>query len=283
MRPGKRPPTIYIVSGASGASAQQLVHTVLVQFPSVDVPLQRVAHVRTMEQVAHVVAAAERTGGVIVHTLVDVKLRHSLVRMGRQSHVTTIDLMGDLLTYLSNTLGIQPVGQPGLYRQLHQEYFERVAAIEFSVEHDDGRNLQDLPKADIVLTGVSRVGKTPLCMYLAVLGWKVANVPLVLGMEPPPQLFQVDRRRVIGLSIDLDRLIVHRRKREGRMGTMGIATYTDPQRLREEIRAAQRIFQEGDFTTLDVTSKPVETTADEVIGLITGKLKAHSRRRKKEI
>jgi regulator of PEP synthase PpsR (kinase-PPPase family) len=278
----KKPPPIYIVSGASGASAQQLVHTVLVQFPRVHVPVIRVAHVRTMEQVKSVIEQAERTSGVIVHTLVDIGLRHSLVRLGRQSRVVTIDLMGELLTHLTGVLGVQPVGQPGLYRQLHKAYFERVAAIEFSMEHDDGRNPQDLLKAEIIIVGVSRVGKTPLCMYLAVLGWTVANVPLVSGMVPPKELFKADPRRVFALDINADRLLVHRRKREGGMGMVAITDYSDPDRLREELRDARRIFERGGFTVIDVTSKPVESAADEIIDLVTGRLKSGSRRRDTE-
>ncbi len=282
MPPDKKPPPIYVVSGASGASAQQLVHTVLVQFPRVHVPVIRVPHVRTMEQIKSVVEQADRTGGIIVHTLVDIGLRHSLVRLGRQSRVATIDLMGELLTHLSTILQVEPVGQPGLYRQLHQAYFERVSAIEFSMEHDDGRNPQDLLKAEVILVGLSRVGKTPLCMFLAVLGWKVANVPIVLGVEPPKELFKADPRRVIALDINVDRLLVHRRKREGKMGMSGSTDYSDPERLREEVRYARRIFERGGFTVIDVTSKPVESAADEVIDLITGRLKAKSRRREAE-
>lgn len=277
-----KPPPIYVVSGASGASAQQLVHTVLVQFPHAQVPVIRAAHVRTIEQVKGVVAQAERTGGVIVHTLVDVGLRHSLVRLGRQSRIPTIDLMGDLLTHLSGVLGTPPVGQPGLYRQLHQAYFERVSAIEFSMEHDDGRNPQDLLKAEIVLVGVSRVGKTPLCMYLAVLGWKVANIPLVHGIDPPKELYKTDARRVFALDIDLDRLLVHRRKREGGMGVTTGSVYTNPEQLRIELREARRLFERCGFTVIDVTSKPVETTADEIIDQLTRALKDDSRKRRLE-
>ncbi len=275
----QKPPPIYLVSGASGATAQQLVHTVLVQFPQANVPLIHIPHVRTVEQVKSVVEQAERTGGFIVHTLVDVRIRHTLMRLGRQSRVATIDLVGELLTHLSSVLGVQPVGQPGLYRQLHQGYFDRVSAIEFSMEHDDGRNPQDLLKADIVLVGVSRVGKTPLCMFLAVQGWKVANMPLVQGIEPPKELYKVDPRRVFGLDIDLDRLLVHRRKREGGMGTGGASIYSDPEQLRVELRDARRLFERGGFTVIDVTSKPVETTADEIINELTRRLKEQSRKR----
>ena len=279
MSSPQKPPPIYVVSGASGASAQQLVHTALVQFPQANVPVIRVAHVRTLEQLKNVIEQAERTGGVIVHTLVDVELRHLLVRLGRQSRVVTIDLIGDLLTHLGGVLRMQPVGQPGLYRQLHQAYFERVSAIEFSMEHDDGRNPQDLLKAEIVLVGVSRVGKTPLCMYLAVLGWKVSNIPLVHEIDLPRELFKVDPRRVFALDIDLDRLLVHRRKREGGMGMAGSSIYTDPERLRVELREARRLFERGGFTVIDVTSRPVETTADEIIDRLTKTLKADSRKR----
>ena len=135
--------------------------------------------------------------------------------------------------------------------------------------HDDGKNPAGWLQADIVLTGVSRVGKTPLSMYLAVLGWKVANVPLVMQLPPPPELFQLDRHRVIGLTIDPGKLVSHRQQRQQRLGVPGPSNYSNPVKLFEEVEAADQIFRRGRFAVLDVTDKPIETSADDVIKLIT--------------
>jgi regulator of PEP synthase PpsR (kinase-PPPase family) len=267
-------PSVYIVSGGAGASGEQLVHTVLAQFPDVQLPLVTVGYVRHVEQIEQVVANVAAGGGVIVHTLVDTHLRRTLIELAKAHSVAEVDLMGDLLAQLSQMLGMQPVGRPGLYRQLHQPYFDRVAAIEFSVAHDDGKRPGGWSLAEAVLVGVSRVGKTPLSMYLSVLGWKVANVPLVTEVEPPAQLFALDRRRVVGLTVEPAQLLVFRQQRQRRLGAPGRSAYNDPTAIYEELEAARRVFERSGFSVIDVTDKPIETSADEIISLITRRLGA---------
>jgi regulator of PEP synthase PpsR (kinase-PPPase family) len=274
-----KPPPIYIVSGGVGTSGEQLVHTVLAQFPESRVPVITVGHVRQPEQIEAVVAQAHATGGTIVHTMVDGHLRDCLVRLAQERGVVAIDLMGPLMSRLAELLGQEPAGHPGLYRQLHQDYFERVAVIDFAMAHDDGRHPAGWPLADIVLVGPSRVGKTPLSMYLSVLGWKVANVPLVMGLAPPAELFQVDSRRVIGLSIEPGQLLGHRQQRQRHLGAPGPTAYTDPVAIYEEMEAARRVFKQGGFSTIDVTDKPIEASADEIIALITRRFGAEAHRR----
>jgi regulator of PEP synthase PpsR (kinase-PPPase family) len=256
-----------------GASGEQLVNTVLAQFPSSRVPVITVGHARHVEQITNVVDQAVATGGTIVHTLVDDGLRSILTALAQERGVVHVDLMEPLLSHLSEVLGQEPARQPGLYRQLHQDYFERVAAIGFSMAHDDGKNAEGWPLAEIMLVGVSRLGKTPLSMYLSVLGWKVANVPLVMGLPTPPDLFKLDRRRVIGLNIEPGQLLVHRRQRQSRLGARGPSAYTDPVKIHEEVEAARQVFQQGGFSVIDVTDKPIETSADEIIALITRRFK----------
>jgi regulator of PEP synthase PpsR (kinase-PPPase family) len=274
-----KPPPIYIVSGGVGASGEQLVYTVLAQFPESRVPVITVSHVRRPEQIEDVVTRAEATRGTIVHTLVDGPLRSYLVQLAQERGVVTIDLMGALMSRLAELLGREPAGHPGLYRQLHQDYFERVASIEFAMAHDDGRNPEGWPLADIVLIGVSRAGKTPLSMYLSVLGWKVANVPLVVGLAPPPELFQLDSRRVIGLAIEPGQLLGHRQQRQRHLGAPGPSAYTDPVAIYEEMEMARQVFKHGGFSTIDVTDKPIEASADEIIALITRRFGAEAHRR----
>ncbi|MEZ4633732.1 MAG: kinase/pyrophosphorylase [Caldilineaceae bacterium] len=175
--------------------------------------------------------------------------------------------MGPLLGHLEALLGSTPAGEPGLYRRLNRHYFQRIEAMEFTLNHDDGERPDDLDQAQIVLVGVSRVGKTPISVYLSLVGWKVANMPLVPGVEPPPQFFQVDRRCVVGLMIEPLQLRVHRRRREQRMG-VAVADYVDLEKIGDELRQAQRFFYQHGIKVVDVTNKPIESIADEVIELI---------------
>jgi regulator of PEP synthase PpsR (kinase-PPPase family) len=263
-------PPIFVVSGGVGASGEEVVRTVLAQFPAADVPVIIVPHVRQVMELEEVVEQASVTGGTIVHTLVDANLRQAMISLAQKKHVVAIDLMGPLVTRLIQVLGQEPIGQPGLYRQLRESYLKRVEAIEFTVAHDDGQKPHDLPLAEIVLAGVSRVGKTPLSMYLSVLGWKVANVPLILEVPPPQELFRIDPRRVVGLTIDPDQLLAHRQWRQRRLGVPGGSLgYTDPARLYEEAEAARRMFRTSGFAVVDVTDKPIESSAEEIITLIT--------------
>jgi regulator of PEP synthase PpsR (kinase-PPPase family) len=271
-------PRIYVVSGGAGASGEQVVHTALAQFPECQVPVITVAHVRHVEQLEAVVARAAASGGVVVHTMVDANMRDTLTQLAQAQRVVSVDLLGDVLHSLVQVLGQEPIGYPGLYRQLHQDYFERVAAIEFAMVHDDGKNPQGWPEAEIVLAGVSRVGKTPLSMYLSVLGWKVANVPLVMGVTPPPGLFDLDRRRVFGLTIEAGQLLVHRQQRQRALGAPGPSDYTDPAAIYEELEAARQVCRRGGFSTVDVTDKPIETSADEIVERVTRRLRAEARK-----
>ena len=264
------PPLILIVSGGAGASGEQLVQTVLAQFPECPVRVKTISHVYHLPQVEAVVAEAADEGGIIVHTMVNADLRRALVSQSAAQGVTAIDLMGDLVEELGRRLDRPPLEHPGLYRRLRRAYFDRVAAIEFTMAHDDGKNSDGWSEADIVLTGVSRVGKTPLSMYLAVLGWKVANVPLVAGIPPPEALFDLDRKRVIGLNIEAGQLLRHRQQRQLRLGLpAGLGDYDDPMAIYEEVEATRRVFRRGGFSTIDITDKAIETSAEEIINLIT--------------
>lgn len=229
--------------------------------------------VRRIEQLEEAVKQAAVNSGTIVHTLVDVDMRRTLIRMARDRNVPAIDLMGQVLSRLATVLGQEPAGQPGLYRQMHQAYLERIEAIEFTVAHDDGRNPGDWDQAEIVLLGVSRVGKTPLSMYLSILGWKVVNVPLLKDVLPPPELFNLDRRRVVGLTIEPGQLISHREQRQQRLGAPGQSAYTNPTELYEEVEAARRLYRRNGFAIVDVTDKPIEESGDEIIALVTRSLR----------
>lgn len=264
-------PPVFVISGGTGASGELLVRTALAQFHKA-VPVEIISHVLSMAQVEEAVARARSVGGIIAHTLVDEHLRRALTEIAAHGGVTAIDLIGPLLEQLTALLGERPAGKPGLYRQQREKYFERVEAIEFSVAHDDGQHIEELPQAEIVLVGVSRAGKTPLSMYLSVMGWKVANVPLVPELPPPPVLLQVDPRRVVGLTIEPGQLIAHRRWRQAHLG-IATTTYTAAEAIYEEVEAARRFYRKHGFAIVDVTDKPIESSAEEVIAVVTRRLR----------
>lgn len=259
---------IIVISGGTGATGELLARTVLAQFKNVHIPIQIVPHVHEAHQVGDAVSNAARVGGTIIHTLVNDERRYELSAQAQAQNVPAFDLAGPLLTHLSQVLGQEPLGEPGLYRRLHAAYFQRIEAIDFAVAHDDGKRVEDLPQAEIVLVGVSRVGKTPLSMYLSMLGWKVANVPLVLGIDPPRELLEMPPRRVFGLTIEPNQLLLHRKSRQPHLG-VSQGFYFDRHHVAEELRAANHLFFKHKFAVIDVTDKPIETTSEEIVGFVS--------------
>jgi [pyruvate, water dikinase]-phosphate phosphotransferase / [pyruvate, water dikinase] kinase len=270
----KKHSPVFVVSGGVGASGEQLTRTALAQFENPDIPVIIVPHVRTVAQIEDVVQKTATSGGTILHTLVDLELRQAMIRQARDHNVVAIDGMGQLLSRLAKVLGQEPQGQPGLFRQLRQDYFDRVTAIEYTVAHDDGHRPDEWHLAEIMLVGVSRTGKTPLSIYLSTLGWKVANVPLVPEINLPEELFKLDRRRVVGLLIDAGQLVSHRQQRQRRLGVSARSVYTNPLDLFEEVEQARKLYRRHGFATVNVTDKPIEESADEIIALINRRLQA---------
>lgn len=257
---------IFVVSDATGGTAETVVRAALTQFQAADVIIHRIPGVRTPDRVREVVAESARLGGIIVHTMVSAECRHTMLTEGRRHNIDTIDLLGPLMTRLSNMLEISPLAQPGLFRQLDEAYFKRIAAVEFAVRHDDGKNPDELGQAAIVLVGVSRTSKTPLSIYLAFRGWLVANVPIVLGIDPPEALFRIDQSKIVGLTIRPERLQVIRSARIVTLGTHAALAYASMDYIVKELEYSQKLFA-GRWPTIDVTNKSIEETASEVLAL----------------
>jgi regulator of PEP synthase PpsR (kinase-PPPase family) len=271
------PHTVLIVSGGAGTSGEQIVHTVLAQFPDRHVQVITVPNVRFKKQIDEVVERARGTGATLTHTLVDAGLRDYLTQQAEKQGVAAIDLMGPLIGQLARVLGQEALGEPGLYRKLNKAYFDRVAAIEFTMAHDDGKNPETWSQAEIVLVGVSRAGKTPLSLYLSVLGWKVANIPIVPGLVLPSEFSQINPQKAFGLKIAPGQLLLFRQQRQQRLGISGPSDYTNPERLTGELEYALEIIHRSGFTTIDVTDKPIESCADEVIRLVTARSRLRDR------
>ena len=266
---GSEAPPVYVVSGSTGTLGEQMARTVLPQFQDAIVPIEIVPRVQHFSQIEAIVDQAAQTNGTILHTLTNQDLRYAMIRLAEEKNVAAIDVVGPYIERLTEVLGIEPIGQPGLYRQLNETYFKRIEAIEFTLAHDDGMHYEEWKNAEIVLVGLSRVGKTPLSVYLSIQGWKVANVPLVPGVPPRQELFELDWRRVIGLKIDPIELRTHREHRQRVLGVRGKSDYDNPAKLYDETKAARKIFRKGGFKVIDVTNKPIETTAGQVVVAVT--------------
>ncbi|HKJ78256.1 MAG TPA: pyruvate, water dikinase regulatory protein [Prolixibacteraceae bacterium] len=263
------PAPIYVVSGGRGLAGNNMVQSLLIQYPDNEISVIIVPNVSDEDQIFDVVMQAKTDGGLITHTMVNPDLRKKINELCDEFGVRKVDFMGELASYLDQTLDVEPLKHPGLYRQLNQQYFERIESIEYTLSHDDGMSPERLQKAEIILTGVSRAGKTPLSVYLAMYGWKVANVPLVNGIQPPKELFEVDPQRVFGLHIGVSQIIAHRKKRLLSWNNHQNESYIDEKSVQEEIRNAMFIFDKGGFAVLNVNNKPIESTANEILNLMS--------------
>lgn len=268
---------IYIVSDGGGATAEAVTDAITVQFPGVDFTIERHPGVRTREQVLAVVDEASRNNGIIVHTIVITEIRRLLLRECRQRVIDHVDLTGPLLGQISQHVGMRPLLRPGVSRGLSDEYFRRIDAIQYTVRHDDGQGTDSLGEADIVLVGVSRSSKTPLGIYLSMRGWKVANIPIVLGVDPPRQLDQIDQHKIVGLTINKDELVRIREHRVRALGAHhGNGEYTDPDKVAEELAYCRRIVRRGHpWPIVDITGKSIEESAKEVISLVESQRLRH--------
>lgn len=272
------PPPIYVISGGRGLAGNNMVQSLLIQYPENDIPVIIIPHISEESQIFDLVMQAKTDGGLITHTMVNPDFRKKMNDLCHEFGVRVVDFMGDLAGHLDSLLEVEPLKTPGLYREINQQYFERIESIEYTLSHDDGMSPQRLQNAEIILTGVSRAGKTPLSVYLAMFGWKVANVPLVKGIQPPEELFEVDPKRVFGLHIGLNHLIAHRTKRLKSWKNHQNELYVDEKSVREEIRHAMFTFDRGDFTVLNVNNKPIESTANEILNIMSQRFSYRGRK-----
>ncbi len=263
---GQSERVIFIMSDATGETPYRVVRAALAQFKETLVTIRWRQGTRTREQVEAVVNEAAAVNGLIAHSLVVPELRHALVEASRAQGVQLLDVIGPALLHFADWLSREPAHQPGLTRSIDAEYFRRITAMEFAVQHDDGRNPDELDQADLVLVGVSRTSKTPLTMTFAMRGWLVGNVPLVPGVEPPRVLFELPQDRVVALMVKPERLMRLRGSREAWLGVSG--GYGDPGAIREELRAARQVIARGGWPVVDMTVKSIEEAASEILEIV---------------
>lgn len=261
----EEPQLIYLLSDATGETAEKIVNAALIQFRDRAVRVKRLSHVRDKNSIFKHLDEALKSRALVVYTMVNRELAQLVHDECEALGLPHLDLITPLLMKVSEFFGRSPKQTPGLLHEMDEDYFRRIEAVEFTVKHDDGQELRHLPHADIVLAGVSRTSKTPLSTYLAHRGWKVANVPLVRGIDPPVELMQVDPKRVAGLYIDPLRLAELRSSRLQHLGQDARVAYADLDEIEEELRFAKTFFRRNGWVMVDVSGKAVEETANEVL------------------
>lgn len=263
---------IIIVSDGTGETAAQMTKAAMVQFSDHDVYFTRYKNVRNEAQIEAICEDAGNEKNLVVYTIVSPQLRAYLVNQARERQIPCVDLLGPILAGLANYFGYEPKSIAGLLHDVNEQYFKRIEAMEYTIAHDDGRDLTGLEKADVVILGISRTSKTPLSMYLSHQGWRVANVPLIQGFELPKELFEIDQRRIIGLTIDPESLATIRRARLERLGQDKGGEYADPDKVNQEIEYANELFKKNRrWPVFNVTGKALEETASEIIKLMASR------------
>ncbi|OFZ21641.1 MAG: phosphate kinase [Bdellovibrionales bacterium GWB1_55_8] len=260
---------IVIISDGTGETAAQMIQAAMVQFSDRQAVFTRYKNVRSEAQMQAICEDAAVEKDLIIYTIVSPQLRAFLANQAREHAIPTIDLLGPLLVGLASYFGYQPKSVAGLLHDVNERYFERIEAMEYTIQHDDGRDLTGLEKADVVILGISRTSKTPLSMYLSHHGWKVANIPLIMGFDIPKEVHAIDQRRVIGLTIDPENLATIRRARLERLGHDQGGDYADPEKVNQEIEYANEIFSKNRrWPVFNVTGKALEETSAEIVRLM---------------
>lgn len=258
---------IHILSDSIGETGEQAAKAAISQFEKDVFDIKRHPYVTEKEHIASILDEAREERSILVYTIVMEELKNYLDEKAKEYDIVTVDLMSTILSAVAKVTGEKPKNEAGIIRKLDEQYFKRVAAVEFAVKYDDGKDTRGIKKADVVLLGVSRTSKTPLSMYLAHKNLKVANVPLVPEMPPPDELFEIDPGKIIGLTTNPIKLNEVRQERLKALGLSDNANYASIDRILKEIEYAENLMKRLGCPIIDVSNKAVEETAGIILEL----------------
>lgn len=253
---------IYIISDSIGETGEQIAKAALRQFEIDDFNIRRFPYHNSIEQLEPVIRkAGQNPNSILIYTTVQEETRKYIQDMTKILGIYTVDVMGPPMDTLEDILGMEPLREPGLIRRLDENYFKKVEAVEFAISYDDGKDPRGIVLADIILLGISRTSKTPLSIYLANKLYKVANIPLVPEVPLPKEVYAKDKRRIIGLIAQPQKISSIRLERLQSLGLESSASYSEQRRIEEELNYSKRIMKDLDCLVIDVTNKSIEETA----------------------
>jgi [pyruvate, water dikinase]-phosphate phosphotransferase / [pyruvate, water dikinase] kinase len=254
--------TFFAVSDSIGETAEKVAIAAASQFGD-KVDIKTIPYVKSLKDVEDAVRNFEVSAPcMVISTIVTADAMEALTKRCAEKNITLIDLLGPIINSAASMMNVQPNYNPGALRYLDDIYYKRIEAIEFAIKYDDAKDYRGIEKADVVIVGLSRTSKTPLCMYLANKGIKAINIPLAPEVEVPKELFNVERKKLFGLVIDPLRLIDIRKKRVGEyLSVSHNIQYSNDARILEELEFSDKVMRKLNCQTIDVTKIAIEETA----------------------
>ena len=258
---------IYLISDSTGETLDRIFLALKAQFLNIEYKVHSYSFTRTENQILKILEDAEKNlNSIILYTIVDNNLAKYLANVSKDKKIPCFGVLGNLILNFSKILNQKATHEPSGQHILNEEYYDRIEAIQFTMNHDDGNLINEIDKSDIILVGVSRTSKTPTSIYLANKGFKTSNIPLVNENSIPEKLKQNPQMRcVVGLSTEPERLVDLRKNRINSLKETENVKYTDLENIRKEVLDAKKTFQKYRWPLIDVTRKSVEETAASII------------------
>ena len=257
---------VYLISASTGETLDRIFMALKAQFNNFDYDLNQFSFTRTENQISTILNDAKKQESpIILYTVVNSKLAKFLAEKANEKNIPCFGVLGDLILNFSKILNEKATHQPSAQHVLDEDYYKRIEAIQFTMNHDDGNNTENIFESDIILVGVSRTSKTPTSIYLANKGLKTSNIPLVNDMSIPNDIMKSKTLCVIGLITEAERLYEIRRNRLNSLRENEASDYTNLEKIRLEVEQSKKIFKKNKWPTIDVTRKSVEETTASII------------------
>jgi regulator of PEP synthase PpsR (kinase-PPPase family) len=258
---------IYLISDSTGETLDRIFLALKAQFKNIEYKVHSYSFTRTENQILKILDdAKEKENSVILYTIVDNNLAKYLANVSDKKKIPCFGVLGNLILNFSKILNQKASHEPSGQHVLNEEYYDRIEAIQFTMNHDDGNLLNDIEKSDIILVGVSRTSKTPTSIYLANKGFKTSNIPLVNENSLPKKLRENPQVTcVVGLNTEPERLVDLRKNRMNSLKETENTKYTSIENIKKEIDEAKKTFRKYRWPSIDVTRKSVEETAASII------------------
>ena len=258
---------IYLISDSTGETLDRIFLALKAQFKNIEYKIHSYSFTRTENQILKILEDAKKNeNSVILYTIVDNNLAKYLANVSDEKQIPCFGVLGNLILNFSKILNQKASHEPSGQHALNDEYYERIEAIQFTMNHDDGNLINDIDKSDIILVGVSRTSKTPTSIYLANKGFKTSNIPLVNENSLPKKLRENPQITcVVGLNTEAERLADLRKNRMNSLKETENIKYTNIENIKKEIEDAKKTFQKYRWPSIDVTRKSVEETAASII------------------
>ena len=257
---------VYLISDSTGETLDRIFMALKAQFNNFNYDLNQFSFTRTENQISSILnGAQEKESPIILYTVVNSKLAKFLADEANKKKIPCFGVLGDLILNFSKILNEKATHQPSAQHVLDEDYYKRIEAIQFTMNHDDGNNTENILESDIILVGVSRTSKTPTSIYLANKGLKTSNIPLVNEMSIPKGVAETKNICVVGLTTEAERLFDIRRNRLNSLKENEASDYTNLEKIRNEVDQSKKLFKKNKWPVIDVTRKSVEETAASII------------------